>query len=73
MEIAHLKTNGCVNQSHKQDVGVFHASLTSIVLQFDRMENELYIRLPHIFNVMMIATIGMFTIDNKPCSYSQKD
>ena len=36
-----------------------------IVLQFDGIENELYIRLQHIFSVMMIATIGRFTIDNK--------
>ena len=35
--------------------------------------NYTYIRLQHIFSVMMIATIGMFTIDNKGCSYLQKE
>ena len=65
MNIQSIEVSPCVNQRNMHDATTSHGS--SIVLQCNCIENELYIGLVHIF---CIKTIDMFTIDDKDFGYS---
>ena len=45
----------------------------TIVLQFNAIENELYILLEHIHSIIVLAMIDMVAIDDKTRSYRQQE